>query len=178
MAAKTEADKQKMREWRLKNREHISAYNKAYKSGNKEAVLERHRKWRIKNRDKIREYAKNTAYKYKERIDRYSKRWVAENREKLQVYRKEYGLKVKYGMDLKQYAKMLYDQKEVCAICEQKETRQLKGKLQSLAVDHDHRTGKVRGLLCCSCNRAIGMFRESLQVIKRAVLYMERNKDE
>lgn len=45
----------------------------------------------------------------------------------------------------------------------------------SLAVDHDHETGKVRGLLCKSCNLAIGKFKESVEIVRRALAYLENS---
>lgn len=64
--------------------------------------------------------------------------------------------------------KHLYDtQKEKCAICHKREL---------LLVDHCHRTGKVRGLLCNSCNTALGFLRDDPSIAREASLYLERNK--
>jgi len=54
------------------------------------------------------------------------------------------------------YAVKLQAQGGVCALCGHSETKRVKGTLASLAVDHDHQTGQVRGLLCGSCNQALG----------------------
>lgn len=59
---------------------------------------------------------------------------------------------VKYGITAKEYAARLKAQEYVCAICREPETRAIKGTLISLAVDHDHETGAIRGLLCSRCN--------------------------
>jgi len=65
--------------------------------------------------------------------------------------------KRKYGLSEKQYAAMLSAQNGVCFLCGKPETaRTKKGVLRSLHVDHDHETGKVRGLLCLKCNHALG----------------------
>lgn len=71
--------------------------------------------------------------------------------------------------------KLLVAQNHVCAICQKPETKVNKstGKLYSLAVDHDHDTGRVRGLLCFSCNIALGKLKDSLDIAKRAVRYLE-----
>lgn len=66
-------------------------------------------------------------------------------------------LKRKFGITPEDYTAMHAAQGGVCAICEQPETALMRGRVMSLAIDHDHVTGKVRGLLCGNCNRAIGM---------------------
>jgi hypothetical protein len=73
----------------------------------------------------------------------------------------------KYGITLKYYNELLIKQGGKCAICRQKCSS---GK--RLAVDHDHKTGIVRGLLCGHCNTALGKLHDSPEVIKRALDYV------
>lgn len=61
---------------------------------------------------------------------------------------------------------MLEKQNGVCAICGHKD------KKKSLAVDHDHKTGKIRGLLCGRCNPALGFIQESTELIKQLLKYL------
>ena len=81
-----------------------------------------------------------------------------EHREKLKTdkkrltYSRAYHLKQTYGLTLEQYDEMLEQQGEVCAICGE---ANLDGK--RLYVDHNHETGKVRGLLCLKCNNRLGV---------------------
>jgi len=82
----------------------------------------------------------------------------------------EHHLKCKYGMTFKQYNQMLKQQNDVCAIC---------GKVnldgRRLFVDHNHKTGKIRGLLCKECNTKLGVL-ENEKFIKHARKYLgERN---
>jgi hypothetical protein len=80
-----------------------------------------------------------------------------------------------YGITLKQYQEMESLQSGVCAICGRKESAKTnKGTISPLCVDHDHKTGKVRGLLCKNCNSGIGMFQESINVLKVAITYLEK----
>jgi hypothetical protein len=60
-----------------------------------------------------------------------------------------------YGITPEYYRALLLAQNGVCALCGEPETQTLKGTLISLSVDHDHKTGKVRGLLCIRCNRGL-----------------------
>ena len=78
-------------------------------------------------------------------------------------------LRKNYGIGLETYNIMLQMQNGVCAIC---------GKVnpdgKALAVDHDHITGRVRGLLCAKCNWAIGNFGDNSKMLKRAFEYLEK----
>ncbi len=69
-----------------------------------------------------------------------------------QVYQREYLLRKNYGLTLAKYNKLHKSQNGVCVICGLPETTKYKGKLRPLCVDHNHLTGKVRGLLCKNCN--------------------------
>lgn len=73
-----------------------------------------------------------------------------------------------YGITPEQYFELLAAQGGRCAICE------LKPRTMRLAVDHNHKTGAVRGLLCTSCNhKVLGGAKESVQVLRRAANYLE-----
>ena len=76
-------------------------------------------------------------------------------------------LKRVYGLTLEAYGAMLKKQNGVCAICFKKG---LSG--QNMHVDHDHMTGKIRGLLCVKCNRAISLLDDSAEVMLRAYKYI------
>jgi hypothetical protein len=83
---------------------------------------------------------------------------------------------VNYGMRLDDYAKMLRAQGGVCLLCGKVETRLgPTRRLAPLSVDHDHKTGKVRGLLCSNCNHGIGSFRDDPELIERAIAYLEKH---
>ena len=75
-------------------------------------------------------------------------------------------LKHLYGITLDDKLRMIEDQNNVCAIC--KKEIDISGN-----VDHDHTTGKVRGILCNSCNRALGYFKDNTENLKQATLYLE-----
>ena len=58
---------------------------------------------------------------------------------------------------------------ETCDICGAKEPRSR----HRLCIDHDHKTGQVRGVLCSTCNRVLGMIKENVDVLNRMVIYLE-----
>lgn len=79
-----------------------------------------------------------------------------------------------YGLTPEQYAELYEAQAGVCAICREPETMTYRGKPKTLSIDHDHETGKVRGLLCAACNFAIGKFRDDPALLRAAAEYLER----
>ncbi len=84
----------------------------------------------------------------------------------------DYGYKKKYGITFDEYEEMLLQQGGVCAICEKPETIYLREKLARMAVDHDHKTGAVRGLLCRQCNNGLGCFKDDTDIISKAIDYL------
>jgi ribosomal protein L34E len=88
-----------------------------------------------------------------------------------------------YGITVKQYDRMLAQQNGVCACCGEPETdgpqgrnapkMRALGKTANLAVDHDHKTGDVRSLLCGKCNKALGIMMEDPERIQKLKEYAE-----
>lgn len=74
-----------------------------------------------------------------------------------------------YGLTIEQYGSMVKAQNNTCSICSKPELIQ-----QRLSVDHDHVTGKVRGLLCSLCNRALGGFKDNQTILMAAINYLNR----
>lgn len=79
-------------------------------------------------------------------------------------------LQKKYGIGRAQFDAMLKSQGGVCAICHCHQ------RYQSLAVDHDHKTKQVRGLLCVQCNRGLGRFFDSPLRLRNAAAYIEHSR--
>lgn len=117
------------------------------------------------------------------------KKWVADNpekaletRKKYESYRREYYqrpeiklkhrkrfIEKKYKIKYEEYEKMVCEQKNLCYICNGRETQSRNG---YLAVDHNHKTGAIRKLLCSRCNLAIGLLSENLQLIEKIKTYI------
>ena len=79
-------------------------------------------------------------------------------------------MRSKYGLSLVDYQKLADAQENVCAIC----GGPPKGRGAKLYVDHNHGTGKIRGLLCVTCNAGIGQFQDCVNLLQRAINYLER----
>lgn len=86
------------------------------------------------------------------------------------AYQRDRHLQVKYGLTLSQYDAMLNAQGGGCAIC----GRSPQVGKKSMPVDHCHRTGTVRGVLCDPCNRALEGFQDSPEILRSAISYLAR----
>lgn len=86
--------------------------------------------------------------------------------------RKDANLQRHYGMSLEDYHTRLSEQGDRCAIC----GRDQEGFVRAFAVDHDHVTGRVRGILCPDCNRGLGGFQDNPNLLRRAADYLERKE--
>lgn len=80
-------------------------------------------------------------------------------------------LRIKYNISLKEYNQMYKAQNYKCAICNKPQPSK-----RRLAVDHDHDTGEVRGLLCVWCNRSLGQFGDNMEGINKVLKYLEKSK--
>lgn len=76
-----------------------------------------------------------------------------------------------YGITLSEYNSMLKAQKRRCKICGKKKTQ-----MRKLCVDHCHETGRIRGLLCSTCNTGIGSFYHDPELMLKAIEYIEESK--
>jgi hypothetical protein len=84
--------------------------------------------------------------------------------------------KARYGMTVDEYDEMHERQQGLCAICGNSEPNvdRRTGEPMRLSVDHDHETGRVRGLLCQKCNRALGLLDDDVDRLKWAIDYLQR----
>ena len=78
------------------------------------------------------------------------------------------GIRRRYGLTREQWEAMLVAQGGLCAIC---------GGPPPLDVDHSHETGKVRGLLCRSCNRGLGMLKDNAEICAKAAAYVVHHSE-
>ena len=76
-----------------------------------------------------------------------------------------------YGISTEEYELLINTQKNQCAICHNQERDG-----RSLGVDHCHKTGKIRGLLCFTCNAAIGLLKDNENILLSAIEYLKNAK--
>lgn len=113
---------------------------------------------------------------------KYSQEYYEKNKERIKAASQKYFethkaehenamLKRNYGITLEDFKKMEADQGGVCKICGKPPTKNRK----RLSVDHCHKTGKIRGLLCVNCNAMIGMAKDGPELLERGIQYLKEN---
>jgi hypothetical protein len=117
-------------------------------------AVERTQAWRDANR---------------ERFEEVQRRWIASGG-KARANRRSH-LRRKYGITVEEYDEQLAAQRGCCALCEATPSAR-----RPLHVDHNHATGRIRGLLCFDCNAAIGLLEENVEVMARAIEYLAPNR--
>lgn len=136
----------------------FSEYRKEYYKKNKNELNAKSALWAKNNLDRCRK----SGLKYR-----------SNNRER----EKNRALEYKYGLTIEEYSFLLEKQNSICAICGREETAvDRNGKIKKLQVDHDHETGKIRGLLCSTCNRGIGYLQDDISIIENALEYLKEYK--
>lgn len=163
------------------SREEIrKAKRKAYYEANKEAMNTNNKEYRDKKKEEInkqrKEYRQNNKKKIAERDNEYRIKTIKQNRIRSAIWYannkdrcKNARLLRKYNITLDDYNKILLEQDGKCWTCSVKAEDTIN---KVLSVDHNHLTGEVRGLLCDPCNTAIGLLRESQEIIAKVSKYL------
>jgi hypothetical protein len=127
----------------------------------------------VRKLDKPGKWKTGDIYSYcKECVKLRNKKWHADNPEKAKAKDHRAGCK-RFGLTTVQYNDMLQVQQHLCKLCGKPETATRNGKVKFLAIDHNHSTGEVRGLLCGDCNMGLGKFRDNTLVLLKAARYIE-----
>lgn len=107
----------------------------------------------------------------------YMRKWMAEKREKDPDYEHSQSLHKQYKIRSADYYEILEKQNGGCGICgrQEKSIAHTSNKVRRLTVDHCHKTGKIRGILCSRCNRGLGFFMDSIENLNAAIKYLGGN---
>ncbi len=107
-------------------------------------------------------------------------RWKDKSLDPKEVRRRRIALIKSQGylITIEELEEMEAKQNKLCALCLKPETRVLRGTLCSLAIDHCHDSQVVRGLLCARCNTGLGQFKDDVEVLTRAIKYIEKSREE
>lgn len=141
------------REWKKRNKERMQLYQKLWKEAHIGYSKEKSKEWRSKNPEKRKEH-------------------FISFKEKNPKYYQDKHLKGSYGISIQDYETMLHNQNGLCAICR---THYESVSRKRLFVDHNHKTGKIRALLCHKCNAAIGMANEDTDILFAMVSYLNEH---
>lgn len=142
----------KNKENRLANLENYRANKRKYEKEHRAEAEERHVKWRSNKSNMAK-------------VNKQAVRWRKTNPDKFKVIKRKAVLKANYGMTPEKFDSMASSQGFACAICRIVPTH-------TLHVDHDHKTGRVRGLLCRTCNTGLGLLKDNAEFLSNAIKYL------
>ncbi len=126
------------------------AYGREYRANNKEAIRASEQEYRDKNKEKIK---------------LCQAEWRAKNPEKVKSYR----LRHSYGLTQQAFDDMFTAQQGQCAVCSRR--------MVKACVDHCHKTGVVRALLCSMCNTSLGGFQDDPELTDKATQYLKKHAE-
>lgn len=170
------------RKYYRKHREEFKRKSKAWYRNHPEQTKKVNRIYYLKNRTHLLEKCKEWRLRNAKRLHESKKRWYKKNRTKILAERREFcrnhpeiakkwHLQTHFGITLEQYNEFAIKQQFRCAICKRKFTE-----FKRVAVDHDHVTKIVRGLLCNRCNAGIAQFLDSIDLLESAKQYLLTRK--
>jgi hypothetical protein len=181
--------KENKRIWHAKNKRRLAMKRKARYAADPDPSLAQAKKWRLENPERARANRIRWVANNKERVNFLSRKWTKEHPEQRRYIQRSWSkrnprhlkewkmrnprrsksiqLKHKYGISVEDFDALMAGQGGCCAICKESKKR--------LGVDHNHSTGAIRGLLCHSCNVAIGLLHENVNALQRASKYLERS---
>ena len=127
---------------------------------------------RNENREKANSWAKEDRRKNPEKYREQAKKYKKKNWQKISVAESLRTLAITND----QYNEFKFEQNNKCSICKEEETRKGRGgEICRLCIDHCHKTGKVRALLCHSCNTGIGKFKDDIVLLQKAIEYLKKH---
>jgi len=168
-----------------KTKEEKAAYDKIYYAERKVQRAIRDKTWRVANRERIKIQKRVYRDSRREHLRAYFRAYRIKNLEKIHAYEKAYRqahmvidapkrrsrwLKNNYGIGIAEFDAMLAGQGGVCAICKKSDWP-----INGPHVDHDHATGRIRGILCHKCNAALGYLGDNHLIAQAAANYLISN---
>ena len=168
------------RKWREKNREHTREYSRQYRQEHPDHVQVYNREYKADHKEEAKVYMLQYRQDNKEAIAQTTKNWQIQNKDRIKACpsnspkrRMGYHRKYAYGLTDDEFSQKIKSQDGRCKIC----NRPFYEECGAPCVDHDHETEKVRDLLCHNCNRALGLFKESIKTLRTAIQYLEKHKE-
>jgi hypothetical protein len=166
--------------WRERSARYRAVHRDAVNANHKQAMVRYREAHREELRRRAQEWREMHPLYRREKYDRYRaahreqmnarsrQYWASLSSAAKRLRYKKHNLAAKYGLTIQDYDRQLSLQGGICAICGHPP------KVRSLSVDHDHVTGRIRGLLCWSCNRILLPRGMSVEWLRHALIYAER----
>jgi hypothetical protein len=132
------------------------------------------------HKEYMREYAVNYRREHPEKVKETKRKYATKHPEEIRKYEQRgyrHWVLRYYGISQKEYDAMLEKQGGKCTCCGRPNSGRMKknGEYDRMVIDHDHKTGKVRGLLCVQCNLALGVLDDSKERVELLLEYIQRH---
>ena len=150
---------------------HDKAKDRAYYQKNRDAILRRVAKWVRENPERVRQTGRRYYLQNRGKILAKQKQDQLADPTKIKRSWRKQNLRRKYGLTLDQYNALLAEQYNSCALCQESFRADKKP-----VVDHDHVTGRVRGILCQKCNMVLGFSGDSVERLQSAIEYLRKSR--
>jgi len=149
---------------------------KKHRDNNLDLERKRKRELMQKNKEKYKPVQDEYRIKNKAKLSEAGKQYKLKHREKIKVGLKKAALKRKFNISIEEFENMILSQNNLCAICDKPESRinHRSGAIQNLAIDHNHKNGKIRQLLCSKCNLIIGQINEDIEILQSMITYLKK----
>jgi hypothetical protein len=157
------AHREERKAWNAAHPEKLAAYSKIYYANHKEEYED----YRTTHRKEIAAWNKIYYATHKKEIDARNKAYYHAHKKERAVKRWTYHVQSKYKLSKTDFETMFNNQNNVCAICKKANWNGKKP-----FIDHDHKSGKVRGILCHSCNIAMGLLKENPSIMREMINYL------
>lgn len=119
-------------------------------------------------RDKTGKFIKSSDGLTAQRTKAYHQRYHIANKEVINERTRRHHFKYRYGISKEEATDLIKKANNKCQICGVEFT-----KISPAHIDHDHETGIIRGVLCRNCNSALGLFKDSTEILREAIRYLE-----
>ena len=169
----------------MQKRKEKNSYNRKYYY-DRETRLKSSKQYYHRNKERRKVYAIKYYLKNEKTIKKNQKRWRGDNVEQIKKYqsgwrknnvdkRLNYNLNRKFNINLIDYNNLMVKQNNVCAVCQNPEVAKdhRTGLTRKLSVDHNHKTKKIRGLLCNNCNTALGKIKDDPKLLMKMINYLD-----
>jgi len=143
------------------------------KTRTKISRVEYKRRWQREHKKQALAASRKYQRSHRKLQAKNTQKWREENAATLTERRGHWHRKYAYGITKEQYEKKFKKQKGKCSICG---ALHIPGRRTGLVIDHDHKTKIFRGLLCQTCNRALGLLKDNIKILKKAIRYLKKTK--
>lgn len=168
-----------LRQWHKAHPEKNREYKERYYINHKDKHIACQKAWAKRNPDKVRAVQDRWRRDNRKRVNEIQAKSRANKSDARRLLDRALSRVHGFGLTLNQYLDLLLNQNFRCAICKQPATagHGSRRSLDGFVVDHNHDTGRVRGLLHPNCNAAIGLLQDSFEMLRRAAEYLENQEN-